>query len=60
MKQPESEMNEVAAHTDNDELAACLADDLPLTDEQAEAAKGGIVGGSNANIANYPHQLSLR
>lgn len=39
------------------ENAESLAD-LPLTDTQAEAAKGG--GGSNANIQNHPHQLSLR
>jgi len=39
------------------ENAESLAD-LPLTGAQAEAAKGGE--GSNANIQNHPHQLSLR
>lgn len=37
---------------------AKLLADLPLTDAQAEAAKGGE--GTNANIQNHPHQLSLR
>lgn len=32
--------------------------DLPLKDAQAAAAKGGE--GTNANIQNHPHQLSLR
>ena len=36
-------------------LLLCLA--LPVFSERADSR---VVGGSNANIANYPHQLSLR
>ncbi len=49
--------NRLAGQSGSNENVESLAD-LPLTGAQAEAAKGGE--GSNANIQNHPHQLSLR
>ena len=43
--------------TDSEAVPA-LFTELELDAAHAEAIKGG--GGSNANIQNHPHQLSLR
>lgn len=56
----QSDITETLPVPNGPALAHTALNDLPVNEAQAAEVKGGIVGGSNANIANYPHQLSLR